>query len=302
MDSNYTDCLITNLPLVSIIVPVWNDAHGLAACLSGIRAQSYPAAHIQLIVVDNGSSDGSVEIAKSFEEALTLSEPVPGSYAARNAGLRQARGDYVAFIDSDCVPHETWIEEGIAAALREPNLGIVGGRVEIDVDDCSRPSAAALYERMFSFNQELNTMQGTCIAANWLSSRSILECFGGFDASVKSGGDSKLSRRISQAGHTVLYCDTMVVYHPARGTLRALTAKRRRVVGGKWATATGPGPKAIRLAAVLTWDAILRTFRTLGVVNLRVTERLQIVAVIGTIWVAGLAELARLVLGFEPRR
>ena len=287
---------------MSVIVPVWNDAHGLAACLSGIRAQSYPAARIQLIAVDNGSVDGSVEVAKSFEEALTLSEPIPGSYAARNAGLRQARGDYIAFIDSDCVPHETWIEEGVTAATKEPNLGVLAGRVELTHGGSSGSSLAVLYERMFSFNQELNAKMGTCAAANWLSPRSVLESFGGFDASLKSGGDSKLSRQISEAGHAVQYCDAMLVYHPARATLPALTAKRRRVVGGKWATASGPGPKVLRLGALLTLDAVLRTFRMVGAPTLRIGERLKVVAVICMMWAVGLAELVRLSLGFELRR
>ena len=139
---------------------------GLAACLGGnygpnpIRPLVY-----KLIVVDNGSTDGSVEVAKSFEEALTLSEPTPGSYAARNAGLRQARGDYVAFIDSDCVPRETWIEEGVAAASKEPNLGVLAGRVELTYGGSLRISPAVLYERMFSFNQELNAKMGTCVCS-----------------------------------------------------------------------------------------------------------------------------------------
>ena len=155
---------------------------------------------------------------------------------------------------------------------------------------------------MFSFNQELNAKMGTCAAANWLSPRSVLESFGGFDASVKSGGDSKLSRQISEAGHSVQYCDAMLVYHPARATLPALIAKRRRVVGGKWATASGPGPKVLRLAALLTLDTVLRTFRTLGAPSLRIGERLKVVAVICMMWAVGLAELVRLSLGFELRR
>ena len=116
-------------------------------------------------------------------------------------------------------------------------------------------------------------------------------------------GISKLSHQISQAGHAVLYCDTMVVYHPARTTLQALTAKRRRVVGGKWATATGTGfIKLSKLSALLTWDTMLRTLRALSVANLSIAERLQIVAVISSLWAVGLGELARLALGFEPRR
>jgi glycosyltransferase involved in cell wall biosynthesis len=293
---------LSDSPLVSVIVPVWNDAIGLARCLLGLRSQSYPNSRLQLIVVDNGSSDGSFEVAQSFAEATVLCERKPGSYAARNAGLQRAQGAYVAFIDSDCIPSQNWIEEATVTALRHPNLGVLGGRIEITSDSPSKPSAAVLYERMFSFNQELNTKVGTCVAANWLSPKNILERFGGFDASVNSGGDVKLSREISEAGHSVLYCDTMLVYHPARSTLRALLAKRRRIVGGKWATTTESHFKTLRLATVLTWDALLRTTRALRAADLRVAERLQLAGVVAAVWAAGQGELLRLAFGYQPRR
>ena len=301
MDRDPTKPRTTDRPLVSVIIPVWNDAQGLAACLAGIRAQSYPASHIEVIVVDNGSSDGSVEIAKSFAEVVTVSEPTPGSYAARNAGLKQARGDYVAFIDSDCVPCGTWIEEGIAAAAKEPKPGVLAGHVEL-THEGSPDSPAVLYERMFSFNQEFNAKTGTCVAANWLSPKTILERFGGFDGSLRSGGDSKLSRQISEAGYSVRYCAAMRVYHPARATLPELAEKRRRVVGGKWAAASGRGPKALTLGARLSLDAALRSLRTLRGSELPLADRLKVVVVICTIWGVGLAELARLSSGAELRR
>jgi glycosyltransferase involved in cell wall biosynthesis len=286
---------------VSVIIPVWNDARGLAACLSALREQTYPAGNIEIIVIDNGSSDGSVEIAKSFTEVLTLSEPTPGSYAARNAGLKRARGDYIAFIDSDCRPRENWIEEGIAAAVTEPKLGILAGHIELTHEGSPR-SPVVLYETLFSFNQELNAQTGSCVGANWLSPKSILETFGGFDASLRSGGDSQLSRRISEAGYSVRYCAEMRVYHPARATLSELAAKRRRVVGGKWAIASGLGAKGLRLCARLTLDAALRSLRTLRVSELPLEDRLKVVAVISTIWFVGLAELVRLSSGAELRR
>ena len=296
-----TEPRTTDRPLVSVIIPVWNDAQGLNACLAGITAQSYPAGRIEVIVVDNGSTDNSVDVAKSFQGVLALSEPTPGSYAARNAGLTRARGEYVAFIDSDCVPCGTWIEEGIAAASKEPNLGVIAGRVEV-TDEGSPGTPAVLYERMFSFNQDLNAKMGTCIGANWLSPKSVLESFGGFDASLRSGGDSKLSRQISEAGYSVRYCAEMLVYHPARATLQALAAKRRRVIGGKWVATPVGGSKALSLGARVSLDALLRSSRTLRAAGLPMADRLKVVAVVCTIWGVGLVELARLSLGSEPQR
>ena len=76
MDRDLAEPRTTDRPLVSVIIPVWNDATGLARCLSGLRSQSYPASHLELIVVDNGSSDGSYELAKTFaQRAATIGEP-----------------------------------------------------------------------------------------------------------------------------------------------------------------------------------------------------------------------------------
>ena len=80
--------------------------------------QSYPHSRLQLIVIDNGSTDGSYECAQSFSGVTVLREPEPGSYAARNAGLARAQGTYVAFLDSDCVPDRRWVEEAVTIATR----------------------------------------------------------------------------------------------------------------------------------------------------------------------------------------
>jgi glycosyltransferase involved in cell wall biosynthesis len=290
------------LPLVSVIVPVWNDLTGIEQCLAALQLQSYPNSKLQLIVVDNGSTDGSYERAQSFAGVTVLRELKPGSYAARNAGLRQAQGTYVAFLDSDCVPDRRWIEQAVTLAMRHSNLGVLAGRVNVAHSDRSSPSAAALYERMFSFNQKANAEGGTCITANWLSPKAVLDSFGGFDAALKSGGDSKLSREISQAGYPVLYSDVMIVHHPARATISGLISKRRRVVGGKWAVAPRSLFKPIHLAAVLTWDACLRWFMALRARNFTLAKRLQIVGIIAVVWLAGLGEVVRLTAGLAPRR
>lgn len=289
-------------PLVSIVIPVWNDAANLRRCLAALRAQSYPASRLQVIVVDNGSIDDSYAVARSFPGIEVLQELAPGSYAARNAGLARVEGDYIAFLDADCEPDPLWIERGVAAARREPDLGVLAGRVDISDDGSSAPSGAALFERLFAFNQRENARYGTSVTANWLSPKAVLDRFGPFDASLKSGGDFKLSRQISQAGYRVVYCDEMIVRHPPRSTLRALLGKRRRIIGGNWMKTLPSASKPVRLAAAINRGAVGRTIETLKTRDLSLLQRLRVVGAIAAVWAVGILELARLTLGAEPRR
>jgi glycosyltransferase involved in cell wall biosynthesis len=113
--------------LVSVIVPMYNAERTLAACLDGLAAQDHPRADHEILLVDNGSTDGSASIARRYPGVTLLSEPRPGAYAARNHGLRRARGEVIALTDPDCVPAPSWIRE-IAAALSHPGLELLCGR------------------------------------------------------------------------------------------------------------------------------------------------------------------------------
>ena len=90
-------------PLVSVIIPVYNSGDYLEACLTSVVSQTYQ--HVEIISVNDGSTDRSPEIMESFaskdKRIITLSQPNRGVSAARNAGLRVAKGEYVLFVDSD---------------------------------------------------------------------------------------------------------------------------------------------------------------------------------------------------------
>jgi glycosyltransferase involved in cell wall biosynthesis len=115
-------------PLVTAAIPVRDGEAYLAEAIESVLAQSRPCD--QLIVVDNGSSDRSAEIAAGFGPAVEIvSEPRPGIGAARNAALRAARGDYLAFLDAD----DLWDSEKTALQLvafeAEPQLQLAFGHV-----------------------------------------------------------------------------------------------------------------------------------------------------------------------------
>lgn len=99
---------------ISVILPVHNAASTLELCLEALRREFPQGGGGEILCVDNGSTDQSVEIVRSFPEVILLHEPKPGAYAARNCGAGVAMGGILAFTDPDCIVCEGW-----GRALRE---------------------------------------------------------------------------------------------------------------------------------------------------------------------------------------
>ena len=91
----------------SVIVPFLNEAKRVEACLKALLAQQFDQDY-ELIFIDNGSTDRSVEIVQSYPVTL-FHEPVRDPYIARNRGIRAARGKYIAFTDADCIVKPDWL-------------------------------------------------------------------------------------------------------------------------------------------------------------------------------------------------
>jgi len=129
---------------VTAAIPVRDGAAYLAEAIESILAQSRPCD--QVVVVDNGSSDRSAEIARGFAPAVeVVHEPRPGIGAARNAALRVARGDTVAFLDADDLWAPAKIALQLAALESEPRLQLVFGHVRQFVSpDLDEAEAASL--------------------------------------------------------------------------------------------------------------------------------------------------------------
>lgn len=112
-------------PLVSVILPVYNRAWCVERAIRSVLAQTYRP--LELIVVDDGSTDGTREVVERFGASLTLLvQERAGAYPARNLGLRHARGELVAFADSD----DAWLPDRLAVQvplMRRPEVGLVFG-------------------------------------------------------------------------------------------------------------------------------------------------------------------------------
>src|SRR5689334_6517067 len=113
------------LPFVSVIVPVYNDQQRIVTCVEALLAQDYPRECYEVLVVDNGSTDGTLAALKALPITSLVENTKRGSYAARNKALQQAKGEVIAFTDSDCTPVPGWLAAGVAAI--EAGADLVGG-------------------------------------------------------------------------------------------------------------------------------------------------------------------------------
>ncbi|MBF2026331.1 MAG: glycosyltransferase [Oscillatoriales cyanobacterium C42_A2020_001] len=229
---------LTDLPFVSVIVPVFNDAIGLKRCLQALEQQTYPQHLYEVVVVDNGSDvdQGIAEVVAAFQQATLMYESQPGSYAARNRGISVAKGEILAFTDADCIPAQNWLEQGVKTLLQHPESGFVAGRIDISFQKPDHPTSIELYESLWYAlpQQEFVENHHFGATANVLTFASVMQQVGGFDASLKSNGDREWGQRAYQAGYRPVYAETACITHPARHTLSQLHSRARRIAGGRY--------------------------------------------------------------------
>ncbi len=143
---------MTNLPLVSIVTPSFNQARFLEATIQSVLSQDYP--HLEYLIVDGGSTDGSVEIIQKYADRLAwwVSEPDRGQTDAINKGFARARGEILAWLNSDDTYEPGAVSEAVAYLQAHPEVGMVYGDAHY-IDEQGRvigrfPAAQTDYHRL----------------------------------------------------------------------------------------------------------------------------------------------------------
>lgn len=284
---------------VTVIVPVWNGAKDVARCLAALKAQTVSSDRYDVVVVDNGSDDGTYEFLRGERGFTVLQELKPGSYAARNNALRSVSSRYVAFTDADCVPDPGWLAVALRAAEQNPDAGVFSGPIRLFREEPSIDRLWQSYEELFSFPQDVKL--GSCATANWLSPTPVMQALGGFNEDLKSGGDGEMAKRIAASGHPIVYVEDMVVNHPVRATFDDLARKRRRLSGGLWDRS-----KAKRRLPDLVGRLALNTarrYKRLAVSpDLTLSDKARLALLVSRLSSVALAEFIRLDRGRPSQR
>lgn len=215
---------------VSVIIPHYRDLLNLRQCLKSIDLQSYPKDLIQIIVVNNEATPILKEKLSDLNiSVMFLSEPIAGSYIARNKGIEFATGNFIFFTDSDCIVDKDWVSNGVQALLKSP---IVGGRIKLILKNKNRPKLLEHFEKIFYFNQNLTIEHESYAAtANLLIRKEVLATTGLFDPILRSGGDKEWCQRAHKKGFKTIFCHKTIVFHRPR-TLYPFIKRRIRLVSG----------------------------------------------------------------------
>jgi GT2 family glycosyltransferase len=215
----------------SVVVPVFNGAATLGACLQALAQQTLPRASYEVIVVDDGSTDDSAAIA-ARHGAQVFRQANTGAAAARNRGAAAATGEILLFTDADCEPQPDWIES-MLAPFADPDVVGVKGAYRTRQRSVVARFAQAEYEEKYARLAERDRIDfvDTYAAAY---RRAVYHQAGGFDIAFPRATveDQELSYRLAAAGHKLVFVPQAVVYH--RHPATPWHYARRKLHLGRW--------------------------------------------------------------------
>ena len=226
---------------VAVVIPVWNGEAVLGRCLAALARQTLPRAAYQVIVVDNGSSDATREIARSYLGVEPARRAPPGLLCgAQPCDRARPRADHRVY-RRRLRTRARLARASAGAAAANPGFGVLAGKIELFDEIAQEREVFGDYERLFSFPQA-HAARGNCATANWASETALLKALGGFDAALKSGGDRQMALRIRESGHPLVYVPAMVVRHPVRASRAEFGAQAAAIE--RWALGSHPAAPA----------------------------------------------------------
>jgi len=186
-------------PLVSIIIPVFNGERFLREAVESVLAQKYSP--VEIIIVDDGSTDGTATVARSFPETVRyLHQTNHGPAAARNRGIEQAQGNLIAFADADDLWPSHKLELQLPYLIRDSKIDIVLGRIQQVL--LSETQAKEIGDPAFSVNL------GSAVIR-----RSCFERVGLFDETMRYSEDVDWFMRAREGAAAIMTIDAVTLFY-----------------------------------------------------------------------------------------
>jgi cellulose synthase/poly-beta-1,6-N-acetylglucosamine synthase-like glycosyltransferase len=273
----------------SVVVPAMNAGDTIGECLESLLVQTTPREQYEVIVVDDGSSDETRDVAVRYQVSI-MAQPHAGPAAARNRGAGEAKGEIVLFTDADCVPETDWISE-MLRPFEDPQVSGVKGAY--------RTQQAAVLPRFVQHEYEERYQRMARL--RWIDfidtysagyRREVFLATGGFDTRYPDASveDQELSFRLAERGHKLVFNPQAIVYHQHPETLKAYF--RRKFSIGYWKVKVlrrHPGkalrdshtPQTLKMQMVLS--LMLLPLVPLALVNVFFTRMMALTILIGLI-------------------
>ena len=225
-------------PVVTVAVPMLNEARYIVACLDSFGAQDYPLEFLDVMVIDGGSDDGCLMVVERYMQAnpwvRIVENPIGSASSAFNIGMREARGEVVCLFSSHGVADPGYVSRSVAALHRSGASGVGGSYRHEGLDRTSNAIGAAMVSRVgmaspHRFSDGARDVDTISHPAYW---RDAMLDVGGFDEDLQRNSDYEFNFRMRAAGHR-LHFDPAIgsVYRP-RPNLNALF--RQFWYYGKW--------------------------------------------------------------------
>ncbi|MCA9939075.1 MAG: sugar transferase [Anaerolineales bacterium] len=215
--------------MISIVVPAHNAARTLAACLESLKNQTLPASDVEIIVVDDGSTDETAQIAAAAGVRVVRQERGRPA-AARNAGIRAAHGHLICFTDADCAPAPDWLAQ-LTAPFADPEIAGAKGTYATR----QREHAARFVQLEYEDKYDLLRGQARIDFIDTYSAayrRDVLLANDCFDEGFPYLEDQELSFRLAARGYQMVFRPQATVYHHHAASLAAYF--RKKFIIGFW--------------------------------------------------------------------
>jgi len=198
--------------MISIIVPAFNAEKTIPYCIKSLIAQKSKE-KFEIIIVDDGSTDSTPTVVKKFKKAKLISQKNKGPAAARNNGVKHARGEIIVFVDSDCIAEKNWLEE-MALPFKNPKVVGVQGTYK-----SRQRELIARFEqlRIMQRHERMQRQESIDFIASFSAAfrKNAFLQVGGFDEAypMASGEDTDLSFKLAEKGRKMVFAPKAIVWH-----------------------------------------------------------------------------------------